>query len=161
MKIYEIPHQVRNAFGNIQIDEETGEILNADMIDSVCDDAKDKIWNCGRFIREELEEIAAMKSVKKDLDERIKSKEKRLEWLKNRTIEAVLSMGGKLEFSDIRLSTRKSVEVIVTDQDALDSSFITEKVTLSPNKTAIKTAIENGETVAGAHLKTNYSLQMK
>ena len=58
------------------------------------------------------------------------------------------------------ISTCKSTQVI-TDDDFADRRFITTKTTESVDKVELKKALAAGEQIAGAHLQTNYNLQIK
>lgn len=59
----------------------------------------------------------------------------------------------KIELPEATVSTRKiAPAVVIDDESALPPNAITEKVTRSPNKAAIKAFIEAGNTVPGAHL---------
>ncbi len=52
MRLYEIPEQYRQALESIDVDEETGEIINADALNQFEMDAKEKIENAALFCRE-------------------------------------------------------------------------------------------------------------
>jgi hypothetical protein len=59
----------------------------------------------------------------------------------------------KIELPEATVSTRKiAPAVVIDDESALPPNAITEKVTRSPNKAAIKAFIEAGNTVPGARL---------
>ena len=49
----------------------------------------------------------------------------------------------------------------VLDEAAIPAAYMTEKVTRSPDKTAIKAAIKGGEDVPGVALVENLSVQIK
>lgn len=57
----------------------------------------------------------------------------------------------------IRLS--KSTQTIIDDLDAVPMQY--KKIEITPDKTAIKKAIQEGEIVKGAHLEENDNLQIK
>lgn len=59
------------------------------------------------------------------------------------------------------ISFRKSEQTIIDDADILPREFCTEKVTYTPNKTAIKAAIFAGRIVPGAHVETCNNIQIK
>ena len=58
------------------------------------------------------------------------------------------------------LSTRKSTQVVV-DDDFNNEKFQTIKEVKTIDKIALKEALKNGETIAGAKLFTKYNLQIK
>lgn len=161
MKIYQIPSQIRQVFDNAEIDPETGELIfDAQTFAEVCESAEAKIANCGRYIREQEHEIEAMKQAANDILDRVKAKQKKLEWLKRATVASIHALGKPVEDVDIRVSTRKS-ETVEVDENVLAREWFAETVTYKPNKTALKHALKNGEPVEGASLVTNYSLSIK
>lgn len=104
----------------------------------------------------EIKRLQALKKTKVNMVDRLK------EALKN-----ALMLFGKEDDKGIRrfetpilkLSTRKSQSVEITDEKALPSSCFVVKQEVS--KTLIKTLIENGEQIEGAALKTNYSVVIR
>lgn len=161
MKIYQIPSQIRQVFDNAEIDEETGELIfDAKTFTEVCTSAEAMIANCGRYIREQEHEIEAMKQASKDILERAKAKQNKIEWLKRATVASIQALGKPVEEADIRVSTRKS-EAVEVDENVLAREWFAETVTYKPNKVALKHALKNGEPVEGASLVTNYSLSIK
>lgn len=67
----------------------------------------------------------------------------------------------KLAAGTFTLSFRKSESVVINDESALPQEYIKTEIKKSPDKTAIKNAIKNGQTVAGAELQENQNLQIK
>lgn len=61
----------------------------------------------------------------------------------------------------LTINFRKSESVEIDNMAQLDAKFIVEKVTTTPDKTAIKKAIQAGEEVAGAHISVNQNIQIK
>ena len=137
--LYEITDKYLKVLDNLEIDEETGEILNAEELDELS----------GAF-----EEA--------NLAKRRKQTEKRIDYLKN-VLTACLDAAGrdKVETTKVRVSFRKSVAVSIDDEKALPADFVVETVTTKPDKTAIKKAIQSGQEVSGASLVENRNLQIK
>ncbi len=161
MKVYEIPFAIRSALDNAEIDLKTGEVLNAAAINEVCDNAREKIVNCARYIREQEHEIEAMKQARDAINERMEVKQKKLDWLKRMTVIGLDVLGEKVEMPDIRVSNLSSKKVIVDDNAQLEKRFLTVTTKTAPNKKALKEAIEKGEKIEGARLVTNLSLLIK
>ena len=67
----------------------------------------------------------------------------------------------KVENGSMRLSLRHSEATEVDDLDQLPAEYKTTKVEVVADKTAIKKAIQGGQSVPGAHLVENVSLQIK
>lgn len=69
----------------------------------------------------------------------------------------------KIESSDglFKASFRKSTAVSVFDESQIPAEFMREKISYTPDKTAIKKAIESGQEVAGAKIEERQNLQIK
>ena len=162
LKLYQIPALMRQALDNLEIDEETGEILNADGLHNLELSAKDKIANTGRYIRECTVLLDAMKQAKQNIDARMKTLQKRLDYLTGLSLDGMEALGvKKIEEPDIRISTRKSVGAVIEDEEAIPSKFVTIVQTQKINKTEIKKAIQAGQDVPGAYLVENINLAIK
>lgn len=61
----------------------------------------------------------------------------------------------------IKVSLRKSVQTIIDDLDQVPKQYKTVKVETTPDKTAIKKAIQDGEIIEGAHLEEKMNLQIR
>ena len=161
MKIYQIPAAIRMVFDEAFVDEETGELIfDAQTFAEVCESAEAKIANTARYIREQEHEIEAMKQAAKDIADRAKAKQNKLEWLKRTTLASLEALGKPVENADIRVTTRKS-ESVEVDEAVLSRDWFVCKETWAPNKTALKHALKNNEPIEGARLVTNLSLQIK
>ena len=81
--------------------------------------------------------------------------------LKNNLLNAV-NLFGNFEAGFLKFSTRKSKQVEVNiDPNDLPKEFKTVKVTETPDKNAIKKAIEQGQEVTGCRVVENINLQIK
>lgn len=98
-------------------------------------------------------EIKRLKALKEQ-------KEKAIQKLKDAVSNAMnLYSIEKVESPALKLSFRKSESVEISEN--LDKRFMIEKITLHPDKVAIKEAIKKGEQVDGAVLVINQNLQIK
>ena len=70
----------------------------------------------------------------------------------------VLKMEGQKGHS---FSLRKSESVEVTELSKLPASLVRQKVSIEPDKAAIKAVIKSGEKIEGAHIKENFSVVIK
>ena len=159
LRIYQIPTAIRMCFDEAYVDEDGVFHFDEVTFAEVCASAEAKIANCGRYIREQEHEIEAMKSAAKDIMERAKAEEKKLQRLKDMTLRAVESIGHPINDADIRVSTRKSKKVIV-DEMLLDAKWYVEKVERKPNLKALAEVLKKGEAVEGAELVVNANLQI-
>lgn len=102
-------------------------------------------------IDEEIKRLQAMK----------KSNDTLVSRLKSNLLQAV-SIFGNYEAGFVKIGTRKSKQVIIDyDVNDLPKQYKTVKVTETADKTAIKKAIESGQTVYGCRLVENVNLTIK
>jgi hypothetical protein len=67
----------------------------------------------------------------------------------------------EVKSATMKVSLRKSVQTIIDDLDQVPKQYKTVKVETTPDKTAIKKAIQEGEIIKGAHLEEKNNLQIK
>lgn len=67
----------------------------------------------------------------------------------------------KADDGTFKASFRKSKAVDVFDESQIPAEFMRERVTVVPDKTAIRKAIESGQEVAGAKIEERQNLQIK
>ena len=153
MKLYEIDEQILSC-----IDAETGEIIDADMLNALQIERDTKIENVALWIKDLKAEAEAYKAEKQAFEKRQKTCENRAESLKQWLAAALNGERFKTTKCDISFRTAKSVNV--TDVFALDIKFV-KFSDPTADKTAIKKAIEAGETVNGAELIERKSVTIK
>lgn len=121
---------------------------------------KEKAINYGYVIRSFEYENDIIDAEIKRLKALKEQKEKAIQKLKDAVSDAMNLYGiEKVESPALKLSFRKSESVEISEN--LDKRFMIEKVTLQPDKIAIKEAIKKGEQVDGAVLVINQNLQIK
>ena len=177
--LFEIEQSMMNLL-EYGVDDTTGEIVETEeefnaLYDSIQLDLQTKLdnTNClGKIIDGEIEVID--KEIKRLQSEK-KARENKKEWLKNRVDLFVrrqftdengnLDVEGlnayKLNLPHSKISYRKSNSVDVYNFENLPEKYIKTKIEKSPDKVAIKDAINNGETIEGAKIVTNYNIQIK
>jgi NDP-sugar pyrophosphorylase family protein len=103
-------------------------------------------------IDSEIARLEALKTSRKNALDRLKT-----------TLKGAMELYGILELKSptLKVNFRKSESVIIQDMSQLDSRFIRVKTTKEPDKTAIKQAIKEGQSVQGAELVINNNLQIK
>lgn len=127
---------------------------------------KDQLENksqCYGFIVRQLEgECDMIDNEIKRLEAMKKSRGKTVDRLKESVSKAMqLYEIDKIETPTIKISFRKSESIEIEEESLIDEKFMTVKTTKTPNKTAIKEAIKNGEIVLGVTLKQNQNIQFK
>ena len=160
MKLYEISDAIRAALDHIEIDEETGEILQADALHAVEAEANDKIEATALYLRELDAEAKAAKEEADRMLARVKSMQKRSDYLKAMLLDA-LHATGKVKTGRVTVSIRTTQAVQINQEQAIPEAFTTVKTTVSPNKVAIKQALLDGVEVPGCHLEARESVSIR
>lgn len=142
-----------------EIDEETGEILNAEALDQLQMAREDKIEGVGLWIKNLTAEAEAVKKEKDAMADRQRRLEKKVESLK-RYLEWALQ-GEKFSTPRISMTFRRSESVYIPDEDELDDRFVSITMVKKPDKKLIKDTLKAGLEVPGAELVTKQNLQIK
>lgn len=167
MKLYEINEEIERLANGLEIDEETGEIINYDDIKSQLDkldlEKERKVDSISWVIETKLAMIEARKEKIKSLQKMNKTDENTVERLKEYLSYALESWDmDKMETAEHKISFRKSVSVNVYNEELVPAEFIKEKIERSVDKTAIKNYIkESGNEVNGVILVDNKNIQIK
>lgn len=160
MKLYEISDAIRAALDHIDVDPETGEILNADNLHAVEAEASDKIEATALYLRELDAEAKAAKEEADRMLARVKSMQKRSDYLKAMLLDA-LHATGKVKTARVTVSIRTTQAVAVDEGANLPEAYTTVKTTVSPNKVAIKQALLDGVEVPGCSLEARESVSIR
>jgi len=160
MKLYEIAPALRFALDDIVVDEETGEILSADALHAVEAEASDKIEATALYLRELDAEAKAAKEEADRMLARVKSMQKRSDYLKSMLLDA-LHATGKVKTGRVTVSIRTTKAVEIAEGADLPEAYTTVKTTVSPNKVAIKQALLDGVEVPGCHLEARESVSIR
>ena len=162
MNLFEINSALANF--ELQVDEETGELLNADELDALQIAREEKIEGLALWVKELNAEAEAIKAERDNLDERMKQKQRKADSLK-RYLQSALA-GEKFESPKVKVSYRKSQQIVLAgefDEWAKENApeLLTVKTTYTPSKTAIKEALLDGKKVQYATLIENSNIQIK
>lgn len=164
MNLYEIDRQIQELIEN-SVDPETGELtLDPAALDALQMEREVKIENLACYVKNLTADAKAIKAEEQALSERRRAAENKAERLK-RYLSDVLD-GEKFSTSRVAISWRKTNSVQVDENLFLSSTaneLIPGAITYEPkiSKTAIKKAIEQGQTVIGAELVSNMSMSIK
>lgn len=155
--LYQIRQEIE-AF-EYEIDEETGEFLNALAWDELNMAYEEKVENIACYIKNLASDVLAFKAEEESIAKRRKSMEKKIEYLKKLLCN---NMGGeKFSTAKCAVSFRKSETVDVADIALLPAELLRVKTTYEADKTAIKAAIKAGKAINGCKLVENISTQIK
>lgn len=153
--LYEIDKALRDF--EFQIDEETGEIINAEELDRLELARDTKIEHIGLFIKNLLSDAEAYKKEKDSFAQKEKAAKTKAENLKDyldRTLD-----GETFKSTRVNMTYRRSVSVEIIDPDAIPERFL--KFSVAVDKDGAKRALKAGETVPGAELVEKRNLQIK
>lgn len=153
MKLYEIDEGILSC-----IDTETGEILDFDKLNALQMERESKIENVACWIKDLKAEAEALKGEKQAFDKRQKAVENKIESLEKWLIFALA--GENFKTTKAVVSFRKSQKVDIPDIYKLDENFL-KYAEPTADRTAIKKAIKEGQTVEGATLVESVSVSVK
>lgn len=157
MNLYELNRAI--AEFDLEIDEETGEVLNADELDQITLARDEKIENIALWVKDLLAEAEAIKAEEQALAKRRKQAENKADWLKRYVAQAL--EGEKFKTPRVAISYRTSEAVEILDEDLIPEEFLMIKTDYKPDKKAIKDELKAGGEVEGAVLVKRTSLQIK
>lgn len=144
-----------------QVDEETGELLfSLDDLEALQMEREAALEGIALTVKNLTAEAAALKGEIDNLTKRKRQAEARAERL-TRFLQDALA-GEKLKTSRVAVSYRSSKAVEIRDEifwQNPDERFLRMKPEV--NRTAIKEALEAGETIPGAEIVTRQSMQIK
>lgn len=162
VSLYEISADFLKALDGLEVNEETGEITNFDAVEALNAQFEDKAESVACYIKNLTAFVADLKTEEDALAARRKTAERRVDSVKKYLTSCMESVGkDKVETAKARISFRKSVQVQIDDEKALPADYTTTTVTVKPDKTAIKKAIQAGQDVTGASLVENRNIQIK
>ena len=160
MKLYEINDALRSALDTVTIDEETGEITGTEILHAVEAEATDKVEATALYLRESDAEIEAVKAEIDRLTARVKSAQRKNDYIKSMLLDA-LHATGKVKTARVTVSIRKSQAVEIEANAPLPDAYQTVKTTVAPNKVAIKKALSEGVEIAGCSLVERESVSIR
>ena len=141
------------------VDEETGEIIDAEALDALMLQREDKLEGVALWVKNLLADAQAYKAEKEAFAARQKAAEAKAESLK-RYLASILQ-GEKFSTAKCAISFRRSVSVEVEDIKLVPVELLRVKTEIEPDKTAIKAAIASGREITGCRLVENLNTQIK
>lgn len=160
MTLYEIDSTLTSL-----VDAETGEVLDIEEFEALEMERDQKIEGMALWIKNLKAEAEAIKNEEQTLAARRRADENKVERLKNYI--AFIMHGEPLKTPRVAISYRNTPVVKVDDENSfIDWAKANGQQYLrykdpEINKTAIKKALDSGETVTGAHIETSVSTIIK
>lgn len=142
-----------------EIDEETGELLNADELDALKMAREQKVENIALYYKNLVAEAEMVKAEKNNMADRQKRLENKAESLKNYLAYAL--QGEKFSTPKVAVSYRKSKSVEIDDGAELPKAYIKVEEVRKPDKKMLKEALEGGEKIDGVRLVEKQNLSVK
>lgn len=148
MTLFEINEAIANF--EFEIDEESGEILNINVLDDLELDRNVKIENIACYVKNLRADSAAIIEEARKMKDRADVLDRKADRLEDYLAHNL--NGEKFETPKCQITWRKSSRVDVANDALVPDRFCAIRTVRTPNKTIIKKAIKNGETVNGCSL---------
>lgn len=152
MTLYEIDTKISEC-----IDCETGEVLDLDKLSGLAMERENKLEGVALWIKNLEATAKAVKAERDVLKTRQEQAEHKALMLREWLLRAL--DGEKMETPKVKVSYRKSTAVEVDDR--LPKKWCSKKIVYTPDKVAIKTAIQNGKKITGAKIVERQNIQIK
>ena len=140
------------------VDEETGEIIDEKKLNALMMERSAKLEGVALWIKNLESDAAAIKAERDMLDKRMKSAENKAKSLRRWLTDALSFQ--PFETPKVRISFRRSTATEV-DTELLPKKWSVRKITYTPDKAAIKSALLAGKKIKGAQLVEHQNIQIK
>lgn len=155
-KLYDLVREIEDF--EFEIDEETGEILNANDLDNLELEKNEKIEQLCLWIKNLKSDAAAYKAEKDSFAKKQKAAENKAESIKNYI--AYILAGENFKTDRVTVSYRRSEQVECPDMSLVDDDYLRFKEP-ELDKTKIKKALKDGIKVGGCMLVERQNMQIK
>lgn len=156
MNLYKIEAEIMNCME--EVDEETGELLNAGRLDALVMERERKIENIACWIKNLKAESEALQKEKKAFEKRQRAVANKADQLK-KYLENVLH-GQKFITDKVVVSWRRSQQVVVEDWQQVDESYLKYKEP-DVDKVGVRQALKDGVELKGVLLVEKNNIQIK
>lgn len=150
---------VANKLEELELDEQT----IADTLEGYAAEFDDKVVSIVSLIRNLEATADAIKEAEKHQKERREAIEKKADWLRDYVLRNMTAIGkDKISCGLFAVRIRQNApSVQIADDADIPSQYINQKILVSPDKKALKEAIESGEVINGVSLIRSSSLSIK
>lgn len=163
MNLFEINTEIQKLLDNAEVNEETGEVLGLEKLDTLEFEKNEKIKNIALHYLNLTSEANGLAEQEKKFRERKQRTQKKAEWLKEYLSSALNGESYKCTECVIKYTTSKRVETspeFIKWAKENGDEYLTYKEP-EPNKTAIKSAIEDGKQIPGAKITEHKNISIK
>lgn len=156
--LYELNEKIMNF--NWDVDEETGEILNADALDELEMEFKDKIRNIGLYIKNLESDADQYEKAEKEFAQKKKSAKNKVDSLKQYLASNLNGAPFKSDDGLLNISYRKSESLEIEEGAEVPLEYL---VAQEPkvDRVALKKAIKEGNTFSGITVVEKQNIQVK
>lgn len=166
MSLYEIDTRIsaiiENMFATVDENGEISEEIDLSELEELQEARQVKLENIALYIKNLAVEASAIKEEENTLKDRRKRLESKCERLEAILINAMKQDGNKKITSPrFEAVLRDNKKTEIRDASLIPEEFLNVKVEKTPDKTAIKKAIEAGQEVAGAEIIINTTISIK
>lgn len=163
INLYPISERYRLALESIQIDEETGEVIGAEALGMITDDASNAVEQIALWIKNLRAEGDAIDAEARQLLDRKSRIIRKVDYLSNHILSSMISMDmEKVSSPKVVVKVGKPrASTIIDDLERLPEEYVRTTVKLEGKKTEIKAAILSGQEVPGAHVEYKPTLSIK
>jgi len=161
MNLLEIDNALKQVLDNgFSVDIESGEILfDEDNLKELELTREAKLLGYAKYIKNLEAEVKALKEHKASIDDRIKAKSKKMEWLKER---AVSSLDEKESIEDVEVVMKKNKgREIVHIINEVPQVYQRVTTKTEPDKKMILKDLKEGKELGFATIKRNPTLSIK
>ena len=161
-RLYDFTEEYMQAFDAIQIDEESGEVLGLEELETLNAQLEDKLEAVACYIKE-LERLAGdIKAEAANLAERRQVLERKALRLKKYLMQNMEAAGKRgLETAKCKISFRGSKRVEIVQPDKLPAEFWVVSENKRPDRAAIKKLLAAGGSVPGAMIVEVCNINIK
>ena len=157
MKLYEIKQDFLR-LAEMDLDEQTMQ----DTLESLQFELEEKADNIACLIKQVEAEAEAIKAEAKNLTDRAKAKETKVERLTQYLLDTLKAVGtDKIETTRNILQVKKNPASVILNDGFNHPGFITTKLTTMPDKALIKEWLQQGNELDGARLEQRERLVIK
>ena len=141
------------------IDQETGELIDAERLGNLQMERSQKIENIALWIKNLESDALAFKAEKEAFADREKAAKTKAEQLKNYLADALA--GQKFSSNRCAVTFRKSNKVEVLDVEKIPLEYLVSKVEVKPDINTIKSLLKEGQEISGCKLVEKLNTQIK
>lgn len=162
MNLFEITEQLQDAIEDgFEVDPDTGELMYDPEALDLMDAYDTKMDGCIAYVKNQRALIDAMKAEEDAMRKRRQSAERQLGVFRRYVAECMGTMGYRTYQGVKGACTVRPYSHVEVDETYLPRSYMKETVKYTPDKAAIRQAIEGGEEIPGARIVDEVGISVR